>query len=88
MECGVPSERISVLTGDSQGYLPGLVCDAPSGHGIENVVAGLAPTEPRRHVRTRCSFGRGRGIEMPLFKLPQRGNVYQAGHRPGNCKLP
>jgi hypothetical protein len=28
--CGVPLERGSVLTGDSQGWHPGLVCDALS----------------------------------------------------------
>ena len=52
---------------DSQGLHPGLVCDAPLGHGIGNVVAELAPTEPLRHVGTRCPVGawtreRGGGI--------------------------
>ena len=32
--CGVPSERGFLFPGDSQGLHPGLVCDAPSGHGI------------------------------------------------------
>ena len=52
--CGVPSERGFFCWVDSQGLHPGLVCDAPLGHGLENVVAGLAPTEPRRPVGTRC----------------------------------
>ena len=36
--CGVPSEREECCRVDSQGWHPGLVCDAPSGHRIGNVV--------------------------------------------------
>ena len=36
--CGVPSERGFVFRGNSQGFLPGLVCDAPLGHSDANVV--------------------------------------------------
>ena len=36
--CGVPSERGFVFRGNSQGFHPGLVCDAPLGHSDGNVV--------------------------------------------------
>ena len=60
---------------DSQGLHPGLVCNAPTGHGIGNVVAGLAPTEPRRHVVTRCQLehGSGTGNDIIPFTLTGQG---------------
>ena len=36
--CGVPSERGFFFWVGSQGLHPGLVCDAPLGHGIRNTV--------------------------------------------------
>ena len=62
---------------DSQGLHPGLVCDAPLGHGIGNVVWGLAPTERLRHVGTRCPVGawdreRGWGIGSNGAALTRR----------------
>ena len=36
--CGVPSEREECCRVDSQGLHPGLVCDAPTGHGVRNRV--------------------------------------------------
>jgi hypothetical protein len=45
---------------------------------------GAAPTRWNAMPR----WGMDAGSEMPLFKLPQRGNAYQAGHRPRNRKLP
>ena len=79
--CGVPSERGFFCRADSQGLHPGLVCDAPLGHGIENVVAGLAPTEPRRPEGTRCPLGHGRGIGNVIVPLAPTGPRQRDGTR-------
>ena len=70
---------------DSQGLHPGLVCNAPTGHGIGNVVAGLAPTEPRRHVVTRCPLRHGSGTGNDIIPFAPTGQRIPAqGIRPGN----
>ena len=79
--CGVPSERGFFCRADSQGLHPGLVCDAPLGHAIENVVAGLVLTEPHQPDGTRCALGHGRGIGNVIVPLAPTGPRQRDGTR-------
>jgi hypothetical protein len=79
--CGVPSERGFFCRADSQGLHPGLVCDAPLGHEIENVVAGLVLTEPHQPDGTRCALGHGRGIGNVIVPLAPTGPRQRDGTR-------
>ena len=74
--CGVPSERWFVLGEGSQGLHPGLVCDAPSGHLIGNVV-------------WVCDRERGWGMRLGMWLGYAIGNVggvcdEESGGWPGN----
>ena len=54
---------------------------APLGHGIENVVAGLVPTEPHQPEGTRCPLGHGRGIGNVIVPLAPTGPRQRDGTR-------
>ena len=97
--CGVPSERGVVFSGDSQGWHPGLVCDAPTGHGIGNAVGGpVSETQSRRrignavggryrrHDRGTVSGTRSAaGIGNAVVPFALNGATHTSpGHRPGN----
>ena len=81
--CGVPSERGLFCRVDSQGLHPGLVCGAPSGHGVRNRVRAWdwerIDVEGKRY-RTRQktfgeTFGAATGVsETRLQKIAIRND--------------
>ena len=82
--CGVPSERGFLFPGDSQGLHPGLVCDAPLGHGIRNTVdepgIGTAVRAWNRKRGGRAVYwnrGRGMGFET---RWTSRISASRSGH--------
>ena len=72
--CGVPSERGFVFLGGFPGLHPGLVCDAPLGQGVRNVVLDKLQWNRANPLERDARFGRGYGIGNVIVPFALQGH--------------
>ena len=73
--CGVPSERWFVFPAESQGWYPGLVCDAHSKHRIGTWCTICFNGAPPTCWAAMPGWGQDKGSETLSFSMPQRGRI-------------
>ena len=80
--CGVPSEREECCRVDSQGLHPGLVCDAPTGHGVRNRVRAWDWERVDVEAEWHRSALKNRSEKRSARRAPTRSYPFFL-HRPG-----
>jgi hypothetical protein len=95
--CGVPSERVSVFPGGVPGLAAWAGMQCPVGAWDRKRGGRLAPTEPRRHVGTRCpaanrlsriSARLGSLTPFSTFNFPTRARQGKARQHPRTATFP